>query len=243
VIVKDWYTFGMPNGKPIAKDTSMPPSNWDSEPGKSKMSQAGRARSAILDLIVSGRISAGEPLQERRLAEWLDMSRTPIRDALSYLEAESVVERRGKMLIVRPISVQEIKEVFAVREMLESYAAGQAAGRIDLGKIEALSQRIIRLGRTPDLQAEEHWEVDDEVHHLVSQGSGNTVLMRIVSDLRRRTRIFDLDRVPERLGPGCDEHLTILKALASGNAEAASMAMKVHIHNARQSIFDKLFEV
>ena len=221
----------------------MPLSTWGSESGKTKISQAERARSAILDLIVSGRISAGEPLQERRLAEWLNMSRTPIRDALSHLEAEAVVERRGKMLIVRPISVQEINQVFAVREMLESYAARQAAGRIDLGEIEALSQRIVRLGSTPDLKSEEHWSVDDEVHLLVSQGSGNTVLMRIVSDLRLRTRIFDLDRVPERLGPGCDEHLTILKALATGNAEAASMAMKVHIHNARQGIFDKLLKV
>jgi len=48
-------------------------------------------------------------LQERQLAEVLGMSRTPVRDALGYLEAQSIIARKGKTLIVRQVSVQEIK--------------------------------------------------------------------------------------------------------------------------------------
>ncbi len=207
----------------------------------SGMSRAARARSEMLNLILSGRLPVGEPLQERQLAEMLEMSRTPIREALGRLEAESVVERRGKTLFVRQISIQEIKEVLAVREQLEGYAARQAAGRIAIVDIERLTKRINALANAKNIVADEHWDVDDALHNLIGSASGNAVLAQMISDLRVRTRMFDHDRVPDRFLPGCGEHLTILKAIAEGDDTAAEAAVQLHIRNARQGIFDRLF--
>ncbi len=205
------------------------------------MNRAARARSEILNLILSGRIQVGEPLQERQLAEMLEMSRTPIREALGRLEAESVVERRGKTLFVRQISIQEIKEVLAVRGQLEGYAARQAAGRVATVDIERLTGRINALANSKIVVADEHWDVDDALHNLIGSASGNAVLAQMISDLRVRTRMFDYDRVPDRLVPGCGEHLAILKAIAEGDDAAAEAAVQLHIRNARQGIFDRLF--
>ena len=234
--------MGMPiKRSPIAKP---PPQQFagSSSASKAGMRRATRARSEILDLILSGQLEAGAPLQERQLAEALGMSRTPVRDALGHLEAESVIARQGKTLIVRQISVREIAEVMAIREQLETYAAEKAAGRINLSEIEALSKRLRALREVQHPSADEHWETDDAVHELVWRGSGNAVLGKLIHDLRLRTRIFDFDRVPERLGPGCDEHLALLEALAKGDADAASAAMRIHIKNACQGIFDNLFK-
>ncbi len=80
------------------------------------------------------------------------------------------------------------------------------------------------------------------MHELVWIGSGNAVLGELIYNLRLRIRMFDFDRMPERLKPGCDEHHVLLMALAKGDAEAASAAMRIHITNACQGIFDNVFK-
>lgn len=240
ILCEVWYTVGMPRKADKIAKPAQPRSPRSSVSHDAEVGRAARAHSEILDLVLSGELLTGSPLNERQLAEMLGMSRTPVRDALGRLEVESVITRHGKTLTVRQVSVQEIKEVMAIREVLESYAARLAAGRIDPSEIEDLSKRIHAIRDTKDPTADEHWKLDDAVHELVWRGSGNAVLGELVVDLRRRTRMFDIDRVPERFMPGCDEHLALLIALASGDAEAASTAMRSHIRNARQGIFENL---
>jgi len=129
-----------------------------------------------------------------------------------------------------------------IREQLESYAAGQAADRIAISEIEAQSKRASTPREAPHPTAREHWDVDNAVHELVWRGSGNAVLGKLTSDLRLRTRMFDLDRLPEHFRPACDEHLALLTTLAEGDADKASEAMRIHIKNACQGIFDDHFK-
>src|SRR5688572_27585695 len=73
----------------------------------------------LLDMLLSGQLVAGSVLQERRLAEALNISRTPIREALSHLEAEGLVTREvGRLMTVRRISVQSYIEILQVRKLL-----------------------------------------------------------------------------------------------------------------------------
>jgi DNA-binding GntR family transcriptional regulator len=66
------------------------------------------------------------------------------------------------------------------------------------------------------------------------------VLATTIADLRKRTAMFRLGRLPERLAQVCDEHLTIRDALASGEGEAARAAMQTHIDNVRAHLLQRL---
>lgn len=202
---------------------------------------ADRAYDQILGLVLSGGLPGGAPLQERRLAELLDISRTPIREALGRLETDGVVERHaGRFLKVREISAQEMIEVLLVRELLEVKAAAIAAERIDPATAAALTEDVERLLAEGPGDAARHWALDDEIHDAIARASGNGVLRALVRDLRLRTRLFDVERMPDRFVPGLHEHLAILDALAKRDAAAAQAAMATHIANVRESIVRKL---
>lgn len=202
---------------------------------------AARAYDRILGLVLSGGLPGGAPLQERRLAELLDISRTPIREALGRLETDGVVERHaGRFLKVREISAQEMIEVLLVRELLEVKAAAIAAERIDPATVARLVDDVERALRGGPSDAAHHWAVDDAIHDAIARASGNGVLRDLVRDLRLRTRLFDVERMPDRFVPGLHEHLAILEALAKRDAAAAQAAMAKHIANVRDSIVRKL---
>ncbi len=207
-------------------------------PGRGSLAET--ARSRILDLVLSRQVRAGEPLQERRLADWLEMSRTPVREALNHLEVEGVVRRQGKALIVHEITTREMMEIFAVREQLEGFAVRLATPSVDLAEVERLQAQVRGLTTDPAPPPQEHWAVDDALHDLPAKAAGNTILARYIADLRLRTRIFDMERLPDRFRPGCEEHLVILNAMHRRDAEAAVAAMQAHIRNARSAILEKL---
>lgn len=91
--------------------------------------------------IVEQRYAAGQRLVEQQLASELDLSRTPVREALRRLEAEGfVVSERNRGAVVRSISLDEVADLYELRARLESYAAELAAERAepdDLGAIRA----------------------------------------------------------------------------------------------------------
>ncbi|WP_319496273.1 GntR family transcriptional regulator [uncultured Cohaesibacter sp.] len=90
---------------------------------------AQQAYEQILELILTGKAEPGEMLTERRLAETLDMSRTPIRDALLMLESEGLLKRHGSRgLQVKQMRIEDYMEVLQIRQMLEPEAA-RLAGR------------------------------------------------------------------------------------------------------------------
>lgn len=203
-----------------------------------------RAYDRILDQMLNGELRAGTLLQERALAEALQISRTPVREALAKLESEGLVTRHvGRLLIVREISVRELMEILHVRLMLETEAIALAASQI-APEILARARAMIEAqmsGPRPD--ASNHWGVDDFLHFSIADASGNSILAGLVRDLRRRTRMFNLKRMPERFVPGCLEHLAIVEALEQRDAQAARRAMATHLENTKNSILQKLGKI
>lgn len=210
----------------------------DEAPGKSL---GERAYDQLLDRMLAGTFAAGTLLQERVLAEMLGISRTPVREALAKLESEGFVTRHvGRLLVVREVPVQELMEILHVRSILETEAAGIAAGRIhpaDLRNIRDLFEAQL-VGPLPD--GGNFWEADDQLHGMIVDAAGNAVLAETVRSLRRRTRMFNLKRMPERLVPGCQEHLAIVTALEQCDGGAARRAVATHLDNTRRSILAKL---
>ena len=197
------------------------------------------AYGAVLDMILRGAIAPGELVTERQIAARLGMSRTPVREAVRRLEGEGTVERqRSGALIVRPYSMEEFLQALAVRRLLEGEAARLAAGKVSPELLAAARERIARLRR--DGLAESARRDDRDFHAAIAEASGNPVLATTISDLRKRTAMFRLGRLPERLDQVCDEHVAILDALASGDGEAARAAMQTHIENVRAFLLQRL---
>src|SRR5882724_9477169 len=156
------------------------------------------AYGALLDMILRGTIAAGEPVTERLIAVRLGMSRTPVREAIRRLEGEGTLERqRNGALVVRPFSMEEFLHVLAVRRLLEGEAARLAAGRVSPDLLAAARERIAQLRR--DGLADSARRDDRDFHAAIAGASGNPVLATAIGDLRKRTAMFRLGRLPERL--------------------------------------------
>jgi DNA-binding GntR family transcriptional regulator len=189
-------------------------------------------------MLLSGELSGGTIVQDRRLAELLGLSRTPVREALGRLEGEGFLRREGRVLVVNAVSVEDIMEILAVRRVIEAEAVRLATGRLSTSRIEEIRSAIEGMVTVESITGARHWSVDDMVHLSIAQASGNRLIMRLVKDLRERTRMFGLTRIPRRFDPGKAEHLAIIAAMEEGAANRAAMLMQTHIENTRQGILD-----
>jgi len=155
------------------------------------------AYARILDLILAGKLKAGAMLQERKLADMLAISRTPLREALGRLEAESLATRRhGRALVVADVSIENYVSLLDLRRILEVEAAGRATGRVTAEKAQAAVAAIEALVQFPRITPAQHWMVDEMVHGTIAEAAGNPMLESTVRDLRRRTHIFNTSRLP-----------------------------------------------
>src|SRR5260370_24298119 len=183
-------------------------------------------------MILRGRISSVDPVTERLIAARLGMSRTPVREAVRRLEGEGTLERqRSGALVVRPYSMETFLHALAVRRLLEGEAARLAAGKIAPSVIADARERIARLRR--DGLGDAARQDDRDFHAAIPAASGNPGLATATGGLRKRTAMFRLGRLPERVDQVCDEHLAIVEALAAGAGEAARTVMQAHIDNVR----------
>lgn len=196
------------------------------------------------DMIFSGRLRGGEVLTERRLAEALEVSRTPLRDALLMLENQGLLKRRGaRYLEVRQMSVPEYMQVMNIRRLLEPEAARLCVGRIDLARLKGLREQLEALAGGPERRADDSAPsaaIDDALHGEIAAAAGNPLMADMIRDLRRRTRIFDLGRLPNRAGAVYREHIAIIAAIEQGDAAAAGAAMVGHLDNVKASIIGHL---
>lgn len=195
----------------------------------------------ILDMLLTGELVAGTLLQERRLAEVLKISRTPVREALGQLESEGLVTRpHGRLMMVCKISIQSYIEILNVRKLLEVDAAGLAAGKISKATAETMRSAIWALMEQTNPTPAQHWAVDDLVHSTIAEASENKLLATLIRDLRRRTHIFNTRRIPSRLRPGALEHLALIDAVAAGDVGKSRSLMAEHLENVKAAIVQEL---
>ncbi|WP_410013649.1 GntR family transcriptional regulator [Sodalis sp. C49] len=195
---------------------------------------------AVLRMIQAGALANGDVVNERRLAEQLGLSRTPVREALGRLEGSHYLRRSGRTLLVNGVELSEILEIMSVRMLLEADAARSAAGKMSAAKLDAIRQRLMEMAGPDQVTAGHHWEVDDFLHLSIAETSGNKLLLRLIGELRTRTRMFGKETVPSRFEPGRNEHLAIVDAIEAGDGERAAQAMVRHIEGARNAIFQSV---
>ncbi|MDE1157488.1 MAG: GntR family transcriptional regulator [Neorhizobium sp.] len=208
-----------------------------------------QAYEQILNLILSGSVEPGGTVTERRLAEVLSMSRTPIRDALLMLEGEGLLIRQGtRGLQVKQMRIDDYMDALQIRQLIEPEAARLAAGRMPVAELDDLIATLTDIlhgakdgAPKPDRSVVRG--VDDRIHSGIAEAAGNPQLAQIIRTLRLQTQIFDLRSVPERLESTCQEHIDILQALLDNRPEDASKAMRQHLDGVRDSIIRRLARV
>lgn len=218
------------------------------EPGSTAQapdqSLANVAYGRIMDMLLSGQVKPGEALHERRLAQMMQISRTPVREALFRLEAEALLIRgAGRNLVVADISVENYVRLLDLRRIQEVEAAARATGRITpevLARVEAALDHLLQLNEVTSAQ---HWAVDDLVHHSIAEAAGNPMLTQSIRDLRRRTHIFNTHRISHRLRPGAEEHRALIRAAAGDDPDHTRQLMGDHIDHVRDAIVDYILGI
>ena len=200
------------------------------------LSVSERTYQALLDRIAARQIGPGEVLEERRLAEELNVSRTPMRAALNRLLGEGILKRLSNgSVVVHAFGVTELLELLQIRQLLEGQAAAMAAGRIPGDKLAAVKARLEDVMRYSAAGGESTWTADNEVHELVAAYCGNKSMAAMIADARRRARLCNVERLSQRAVQARAEHLAIVQALQAGDAERARATMTAHLGAVRRA--------
>lgn len=201
-------------------------------------SLAERAYEELSRLVLTRALPGGSLVVEGRLAEQLDISRTPMREAILRLAAEGLLVKQGsRSYAVRQVQPVEFFQALKVRELLEGEAVELAIGRVPADTVAALREQVLTLGRR-DAQDAAHWNTDDTLHLMFPEALNNGVLLRMIRQLRMTTRLFELTSPAGRVAADAAEHVAILDAFAKGDARRARAAMVTHLRNVAAEILD-----
>ena len=197
------------------------------------------AHTRIIGMIFEGQIRSGDALQEAALGEVLGMSRTPVREAIKRIESEGLAVTQGRFTRVRSLPVPEVEEIFFLRLELEPFAA-RAAVRLPPAQVDAMEARIRALMAGGPEVDDAQWQTDNDFHNMLAQEAGNKTLASTIEALHRRTCAFDHTQLPDRFLKGSEEHLVILDAIRSGDADAVATALTHHLENARDAVLERM---
>jgi len=182
----------------------------------------------------------GDFLNEAHIAESLGLGRTPVREALSQLAHEGIVEiapRKG--IIIRPVSLNDVLEIIDVRLINEVQCAGLAAGRAsatEISRMHAILQRTESAIAPCDYETS--MDLDREYHAAMAEAAKNRVLAEILRNLHKRLLRFWFMSLAEHqhLQRVQDEHMALFEAIARHDADGARAAMRAHIEAFRKNI-------
>jgi GntR family transcriptional regulator, trigonelline degradation regulator len=189
-------------------------------------------RTAIFDR----RFAPGDRLVERELCEMLDVSRTLLREALSQLEAEGVVQiipHRGPIVAV--YTADDAKSIYEVRAALEEMAGRCFVERATEQECKALETAFAEMKRscTSKLGAD-HLTVKTKFYAALTTGAHNPVLVEMLRLIHGRVSMLRATTLaqPGRLAASLAELGNIVKSIKARDAEAAARACRLHVENA-----------
>lgn len=201
----------------------------------------------LLHMIFSKQLRPGQRLPEVLLAEQLEVSRTPVREALRRLANEGLVVLMPNVgaSVVTPTRA-EMLDTYEVRNVLECLAVRKAAGRIGAVQLARLEEKIeeeTEVFALRDLEA--YIEINNAFHRIIAEASGNLVLADSIENYLARTFVymvffesfFDFDT-----NPSLEEHRAILSALRAHDAKEAVRLMDRHIWQAAEDLERKDLE-
>lgn len=209
---------------------------------------------ALRDAISSGALKPGQRIVEQDIAEELGVSRLPVREALRQLEYEGLLELiPHKGAVVATVSERDIRELFSLRDALETLAAGLVAQRASPGEVNQLQSIVDQMREQSERRDFERlFEIDTEFHTLLCTYSQHGRLVKhwnlVYGQWQALDSLMDeapvLDGLPDEhpiiltLRDFARSHQAIVDAIRVGDIDAARVAMQLHMEEAQQSTLD-----
>lgn len=190
--------------------------------------------------IIHGEIPVGSKLSEQDLVRAYQVSRGTVREALSRLEAAYLVTRKANAgARVVELGLDDLVELYQVREAMEGMACRLAAERMTAAEIAELRQLLAEHQRDSELQEGRSYyqqEGDLDFHFRLVQGSKNSKLIHLLCDelyVKVRMYRYHFGMSSPRVHDAFAEHLHIVDAIAERDGEMAEMLMRRHIRASR----------
>lgn len=184
----------------------------------------------IRDAIMNGTLKPGEKVAEPELAERFGISRTPIREAFRQLESEgylTVIPRKGAVVV--SFSPKDIEDFYAIKSILEGYAAHCACKNLsdkEIDRLAAINEKLRQLAEDKDIK--NFFKVHNEFHILFRKAADNEKLDEMINGLVskfQRLRYASLSK-PGRMKASVQEHVKIIEAFRARNAERAEQLVR-----------------
>lgn len=188
---------------------------------------------AIFELILTGELTPGSVVSEKQLALRLEVSRTPVHNAVLQLAKDGLVfQESNRRPVIRQVEQADVEEIFDMRRLLECEAARRAASRIDRAMLSNLRRAADQVnGVLEPSTALTRWaDFDDMFHEAIAASCGSE---RLSEDIRRYRMVhhalnrlrMTADLIPQAMA----EHMSILNALDERDPVRAGSAMELHL--------------
>ena len=188
----------------------------------------------LREAITKNMLLPGERITEKKIAEELNVSITPVREALLQLNVEGFVEIKAhRNAVVKQISLTEIAELYEIQGLLEGFAARQASSNLtdqDLAKIKKLTEKMEKYFKSNNV--EKFYESNKEIHEIFLKKSNNHSIYELVSNLNLRKKLFRY-RVTflakkDVMKNALDDHKKILNAFLARDADTIEKLVREH---------------
>ena len=194
----------------------------------------------LREQIFAGVLAPGSFLDEVALCEGLEISRTPLREALKVLTSEGLLRhepRRG--CFVNEVTEQDLDDIFPVIALLEGRCAFEAARNAtdaDLLELGVLHDRLNSHAKAKRIN--DYYAVNFAIHEAIISLANNRWLAQSIADLRKILKLSRLQSLgaPGRLAQSLSEHMTVFAALKSRDSEGAEAAMRTHLTRQRDAL-------
>lgn len=198
----------------------------------------------IKEAILKHEIVPGQKLSHEELVVKLEISQTPIREALTRLAQEGYVTRlTNRGYRVSEMTAGEVSEFFGLRQALESFCLGEAVHRITPEGISALEQNLKTYRKAVSQNAPliERYIINKDFHMRIAQIAGNNVIFRVLDDACEKLL---LKRRIEGVSQGgfmiAREHGDILQAIKRRDVEKARQVMRVHLNGVKDTLIKRI---
>jgi DNA-binding GntR family transcriptional regulator len=200
-----------------------------------------RAYEELKELIQGGTYPPGTFLSERQLAGRLGMSKTPIKSALTRLDMEGFVAISPQQgILVRESSVQDILDLFDIREALETFVVRRLAGGLSPEQISRIRKNLQEQSQAAKAKdVDEATRLDTEFHTMICDMIGNREISLNLWRMREKLHRLisgNFRRVPQRMAESVKEHGGIATAMIRGQAALAAERVVKHLDVGRQLI-------
>ena len=198
----------------------------------------------LRQMLLEGRIAPGAKLNERELSERLNVSRTPLREAIKMLAAEGLVEllpNRGAVAVA--LTEADVAHTFEVMAGLEAQAGELAAQRIteaELAEIQAMHFEMMAAYTRRDLSA--YYMLNARIHSAISAAAKNPVLAQVYQQVNARLQAlrFRSNQDGDKWKNAMKEHEKMIEALAAHDGAAMREVLLSHLRNKREVVLEQL---